>query len=149
MAQEPLGLVGAVTARAEAQALRLSVLYALLDRSPVIRVPHLQAALALWRYAEASAHYLFGDKLGSATADAILDALRTTPEGLTRTAISNLFSRNRDREQIEAALTLLADQGLAHSTERETGGRPVVVWEATATRQAVEAVEADEADEPD
>jgi hypothetical protein len=38
------GLVGAVTARAEAQALRLSVAYAVLDGSPTIEVEHLEAA---------------------------------------------------------------------------------------------------------
>jgi len=42
-----LGLFGAVTARAEAQVLRLSALYALLDRSTLIRPAHLVAALAV------------------------------------------------------------------------------------------------------
>src|SRR5205823_1307849 len=44
------GMLGAVTSRAEAQVLRLSMIYALLDSSDVIRVPHLQAALEVWRY---------------------------------------------------------------------------------------------------
>ena len=35
---------GAATARAEAQVLRISALYAILDGSPLIRLPHLQAA---------------------------------------------------------------------------------------------------------
>jgi hypothetical protein len=41
------GLLGAITARAEAQVLRLSMIYALLDFSNVVRVEHLKAALAL------------------------------------------------------------------------------------------------------
>ena len=41
------GLVGAVTSRAEAQTMRLACLYALLDCSPVIRVDHLLAGLAV------------------------------------------------------------------------------------------------------
>jgi hypothetical protein len=38
------GLVGALTSRAEAQVLRMSLLYALLDKSTTIRVPHLRAS---------------------------------------------------------------------------------------------------------
>ena len=70
------GLLGAVTSRAEAQVLRLSMLYALLDCSDEIRVPHLVAALALWDYCEKSARWIFGDALGDPVADAILSALR-------------------------------------------------------------------------
>lgn len=54
------GLFGAVTGRAEAQVLRLSMLYALLDCSPIVRRPHLEAALALWQYTSDSAAYIFG-----------------------------------------------------------------------------------------
>jgi hypothetical protein len=42
------GLVGAATSRAEAQVLRLSLIYALLDRADTIGVPHVRAALAVW-----------------------------------------------------------------------------------------------------
>ena len=41
-------LVGALLARAEAQVLRLSMIYALLDGAAVITPTHLTAALALW-----------------------------------------------------------------------------------------------------
>ncbi|MEJ7765298.1 MAG: hypothetical protein WKF86_07370, partial [Acidimicrobiales bacterium] len=47
------GMLGALTARAEAQQLRLSVIYALLDGSRTIEVPHIEAAQAVWRYSEA------------------------------------------------------------------------------------------------
>jgi len=53
------GLMGATTSRGEAQVMRLAVLYALLDRSPVIEPAHLQAALAVWEHAEASAPHLW------------------------------------------------------------------------------------------
>lgn len=46
------GLTGALIARSEAQTTRLALIYALLDCSHSIRVEHLDAALALWRYAE-------------------------------------------------------------------------------------------------
>ncbi len=41
------GLFGAAVNRAEAQVLRLSVLYAALDRSPAVSVEHLSAARAV------------------------------------------------------------------------------------------------------
>ena len=39
---------------------RLSMIYALLDGSSVLRLQHLKAALAIWRYCEATALELFG-----------------------------------------------------------------------------------------
>jgi hypothetical protein len=52
------GLVGAATSRAEAQVLRLSAIFAVLDMSETIRVEHLHAALAVWDYAFDSARYI-------------------------------------------------------------------------------------------
>jgi hypothetical protein len=58
------GLLGAITARAEAQVIRLAVIYALLDGRAEIGAGHLKAAIAVWEYAEASAEYIWGDTLG-------------------------------------------------------------------------------------
>ncbi|MBK6426816.1 MAG: DUF3987 domain-containing protein [Blastocatellia bacterium] len=57
-AGEP-GLLGAITGRAEAQTIRLALLYALLDGAGEIRLPHLSAALALWRYCHDSVRCIF------------------------------------------------------------------------------------------
>jgi hypothetical protein len=124
------GLLGAVLSRAEAQVTRLSVIYGLLDLSSVVRVEHLKAALALWGYCERSVRYIFGDAIGDPVADEILNALRRTDEGLTRTEISNLFARNRDKQHIDMALSVLARQGLISSVRKETRGRPVEKWVA-------------------
>lgn len=126
------GLFGAVISRAEAQVTRLSAIYALLDGSPVIQVQHLEAALAVWDYAEASAGYIFGDSLGDPVADTILKALRSTPEGLTRDDIRNLFGRNQPAPRIVRASNSLLEQGLARrEREEDTGGRPAERWFAT------------------
>lgn len=132
------GLLGAVTARAEAQVLRLSFLYALLDLSPIVKAEHLQAAHAVWFYSRESAAYVFGDALGDPLADEILRALRASPDGLTRFQISGLFHRNRDARQIVRALSVLAENGLAHLETRSTGGRPAEVWLSTGTKQTKE-----------
>ncbi|MSQ17762.1 MAG: hypothetical protein EXR54_09440 [Dehalococcoidia bacterium] len=122
------GLFGAVTARAEAQVLRLSVLYATLDGAEAIRLPHLKAALAVWEYADASARYIFGDATGDPIADRILESLRYGE--LTRSSISALFQRNASASRIERALNLLRTSKLARMERRETEGRPVEVWSA-------------------
>jgi hypothetical protein len=122
------GLFGAVISRAEAQVVRLSLLYALLDQADCIRAEHLQAALAVWEYAEASARYVFGSALGDPVADEILRALRTRPEGLTRSDISALFKRHKDTVALGQALELLEREGLARREQQNTGGRPVEIW---------------------
>jgi hypothetical protein len=122
------GLIGAVTGRAEAQVLRLSCLYALLDCSAAIRVPHIEAALAIWDYASESAEWIFGDAIGDSVADSILSALRSNPDGMSRTAISALFARNRSASRIGTALQSLASRGLAVPTPQSTDGRTAEVW---------------------
>lgn len=122
------GLVGAVLSRAEAQVLRLSAVYSALDGSALVRPPHLQAALAVWDYAEASARRIFGSQLGDPVADVILEAL-TTRGPMTRTAIHGLFGRHKDANQIDGALAQLEARGRVRRGIRETAGRSAEVWE--------------------
>jgi hypothetical protein len=123
------GVLGMVASRAEAHCLRLSVLYALLDRSCRIEPEHVRAAVALWDYCERSARYIFGDKLGDKDAEKILASLRAAPEGLSRTAIRrDVFSGNKSAEAIASKLAILLSLGLARSESVETGGRPAELW---------------------
>ena len=124
------GLLGAVTSRAEAQVMRLACIYALLDLRDHVRAVHLRAALAFWKYAEASARFIFGDSIGDPLADELLRALRKNTDGLSRTEIRDLFGRNRRSDEIERALTVLAQSGLARpqTQDREGKGRPSERW---------------------
>ena len=125
------GLLGSVTARAAAQVRRIALIYALLDNAREVDSVHLLAALALWRYCEQSARYVFGSALGNRVADEILRALRAAGEnGMTRTEIRDLFKRNESADRIGAALTMLAKRKLATSQSRDTSGRPTEVWRA-------------------
>jgi len=124
------GLFGSVTSRAEAQVVRLSLLYAVLDCSPEIRLEHLQAALAVWEYCESSAKSIFGDAVGNPEADSILNALREASQGLTRTQIRDLFDRHRSAHQIDSALALLSEHGLARRSTESTEGRSIERWHA-------------------
>lgn len=137
LSREVPGLLGAVTARAEAQVLRLSCLYALLDKSLLIRRQHLEAALALWAYCEASARFIFGDTLGDPMADEILRALRRSDSGLTRTEINRVFKGNRAAVEIGRALGRLLEMGLAMcQPDQSTGGRPAERWYAVEPSQS-------------
>jgi hypothetical protein len=126
------GLFGSVTARAEAHTVRLASLYALLDGSNVIGLPHLRAALELWRYASDSAAFIFGASLGDPLCDAILELLRGKPEGATRTEISEHFDRNKTKAQLDAALAALQSKGMIRGSQRATGGRAAEVWQLVA-----------------
>jgi hypothetical protein len=134
------GMVGAILNRAEAQVLRLSTLYAVLDCSPEIRVTHLRAALSVWAYAESSARRIFGRRLGVPLADVLLEALRARGP-LTATAISGLFGRHRSAEELHQALDLLRDLGLVASRVEATGGRSATLWAACDGRETDETSE--------
>ena len=117
------GLFGQVTARAEAQAIRLALVCALLDKSAEIRLAHLEAALELWRYCSDSAAFIFGASLGDPLADAILEVLRTHSEGMTRTDLNNHFGRNKTKAALDAAIAVAQRNGSLRIEKRETGGR--------------------------
>ena len=125
------GLLGTVTARAEPQTVRLALIYALLDGSNEIDLPHLEAALAIWEYCELSAVHIFGSAIGDPIADEILRALQGASGGMTRTAINTLFGRHQSSERIGAALQLLASKSRVCQEIKHTGGRPTEIWFST------------------
>jgi hypothetical protein len=128
------GLLGAITARAEAQVLRLSCIYALLDCSTKIKIEHHRAAYALWNYCERSAQWIFSATTGNTRADRILRALRVVgSEGMTRTQIlDDVFQRNISGPSFHEALELLRRSEWADSLpEKTTRGRPSERWFAT------------------
>ena len=131
------GLLGAATSRAEAQVLRMSAIYAALDMSDTIRVEHLEAALAAWDYAFASAKFIFGDATGDPIADRIREALIAAGDnGMTRTEISALLTRHTPSERIGQALAMLAELGMAEQTFTGTDGRPIERWTAKQAKKA-------------
>ena len=132
LSKEAPGLLGSMTARSEPQVMRLACIYALLDATNTIRLEHLKAALAVWDYCDASVRYIFGDDLGDPIADTILAAIRSNPDGLSRTDISRLFQRHLESSQIARALKLLEETGLIKVSFIKTPGRSQEVWTAVA-----------------
>jgi 5S rRNA maturation endonuclease (ribonuclease M5) len=129
LSAERPGVLGAVTARAEAQVMRLGCIYALLDGSHEIRPEHLRAALAIWEYSFETAAWVWGDSLGDPTADELLLILRAHPQGMSATAISAAFG-NHGKEDLGRAKGVLLKSGLARCESIPTSGRPEERWYA-------------------
>jgi|GEM_PF-1060735 hypothetical protein len=123
------GVVGAVCDRWQAQKLRLSVVYALLDRSETITPEHVIAAEAFWRYCVGSAERIWGEACGDGVADGLLAELRAVyPDGLTGAEQSHLFGRHVREGRLRTARDGLLTRHLIR-VERtsSTGGRPATV----------------------
>jgi Protein of unknown function (DUF3987) len=127
------GRFGAAVGRGAGQVLRLSMNYALLDRSQMIQAGHLRAALALWKYCIDSARYLFLHSFDNPHAQKIYAALRKHhPVGMTRAEISiNTFNRNLPSLKLSDALSYLRRINLAYSSGEPTNGRSAERWFAT------------------
>jgi hypothetical protein len=123
--QEISGTLGAATCRGEAQVLRLSMIFALADRSVEISFEHLKAAMAVWQYACDSVRHLFGTELSDPNVIKLFRALReAAPNSLGRRDISvQVFQRNASADQLEKYLRTLEHGGHATKEYRKTAGR--------------------------
>lgn len=108
------GLLGAITSRAEAQVMRLAAIYAILDETRMIAVEHLAAGLAVWKYCDESAGYVFGDELGDPDMEKLIAAVvEAGDDGLSQTDIRRkVFKGKRTKGQIEALLGKLQRSGM-------------------------------------
>jgi len=132
LAEPQGGIAGAIGARAEAHTIRLALLYALLDDTREIQPAHLDAALALWDYAQRSATWALERTTGDPLAQQIHAALtHALPDGLTRTQLRDLLHRNPTTQQLDNALAALAHDGKTTSQRVLTAGRPAELWTAT------------------
>lgn len=127
------GLTGAILGRGAAQVLRLSLLYSLLDEreilcsAPAIRSTHVLAAIALWDYCKGSVLYLFGDTVGDAVADRLLQAIQTNAQ--SDSSLYEVLGRH-DEGRKDQALALLVRLNRIHSSKVRTAGRPIREWHA-------------------
>jgi len=122
------GLIGSLTARAEAQLLRLSVVYAVLDASATIEIRHLQAAQAIWEHCEQTIHRVFAATESDHVLPTLLSALRAAGTGgLTGRQQRDLFARHLPGCRLAAARAELERRGIARTVAEVTGGRPRIV----------------------
>lgn len=123
-ARKRLGLFGALLARTEAQIIRLALLYALIDRSAVVDLVHLEAAEALWAFNERSVLHIFGSSTGDRHADALREYLR---EGALEWESAKRALGLRSAADLSEAVALLVSLGIAETVTapREgSAGRP-------------------------
>jgi len=122
---EPGGLLGGIVARGEAQVLRLSLVYALLDDSPAIEPIHLEAAGALWSYSRQSAGWLFGGRSGDPDADRIIAILTAMPNrSATRRELQEACAKHLYGARLDQALERLEERGVVVRLSVPTRGRP-------------------------
>jgi hypothetical protein len=131
LAQPRDGIIGQITARAEAHTIRLALIYALTDAAKQISPQHLTAALALHDYAARSAAWALTGATGHPLAEQIHAALTANPAGLTRSQISDTLKHNQPAGQLDHALRALQAAERATVTQIATGGRPAQLWTAT------------------
>ena len=122
LSREHTGLVGNIINRAEAQTIRLALAYALLDGQDSINETHLRAALVMWKYAEESAFYIFGDKTADPLEVKILEALKNGP--LTATELSALLCRNIPKERLQPLLQQMEARQVITVHKQKGCGRP-------------------------
>lgn len=122
--------VEAIMGRSLPNTRRIACIYAIADRSRVVRIEHLKAAIAIVKYADKSVRHLFVDlrEKYDPIAEKIIAGLEANPEGLTTTDISNIFGRNVPSKEIKSSLKKLLDKGVIRSDPRKTTGRPAQVW---------------------
>jgi hypothetical protein len=118
------------TRRAAPYCLRIAGLLTALDNGrSVIGKNEIVAAGALVRYAIASARYVLDRQVRDPRLDRIRRAIDAAGDaGLTRSAISGLFSRNLTKEVLDELLALLTADGAYEECRIATRGRPAETY---------------------
>lgn len=149
--EEEDGYIDAMTARGEAIMRRLQLIYALLDKSEMVEVAHVEAAKAVWDYCEASVRYIFanGQRL-SKDADKLYKALKGNTDGLNRTQQFDLFKKAKriTADVLDKLNDELCKADLAEVKEVPTSGRnEKVLFDVEIHKSGSESVEFDELNE--
>lgn len=125
------GKYDVITARAEAQIIRLALVYAMLDGTDLIGKDHLAAALSAWQYCVDSARFIFGAEADAnddkPLAERVLHALG---EGEKSTKdLHKALSGHASGSKLRSSLQYLEVRNAIVRTEiAETGGRPKTIW---------------------
>jgi hypothetical protein len=129
------GVFGAIISRAEAQVVRIALIYAILDLSSAIKIQHLKAALAVWNYCESSARFLFGDAIGDPVAEKVLEAVTSSKEGVTKTEIHLKTGKHLSKEKLKTALKFLIKEKHIKVMKLIRNGRPVELFLSASTQE--------------
>jgi hypothetical protein len=123
--RQSLGLVGDLTARARPHTLRLALVYAAADGSSVIDAEHVQAAIGVWRFSDASVRVIFDSATGDPLADRLLVALKMAGDReLSLSEQRSHLGHNYPAADLRAAGAILVALGLVERIRRPGKGRP-------------------------
>ena len=137
------------TRRGAPYCLRIAGLYAALDGRQLIRNADLVAAAALVRYSIASARYVLDRQARDPRLDRIRRAVDAAgPAGLTRSAVSGLFSRNLTKEVLGELLAQLTGDGEYEEVRQATRGRPAETYRRVVSSSFVAEYEPERIAEP-
>ncbi|MHB8421525.1 MAG: DUF3987 domain-containing protein [Leptospirales bacterium] len=125
LTRDESGLLGAATSRAEAQVIRLALIFALLDESRTIQKTHITRAIAIWNYCLKSARYLFGSLEVDSRENKILEYLQTGEKKSTEIT-KELFRGHVSG--LGAVLENLQAKGRITSRVEMTSGRSITFW---------------------
>jgi hypothetical protein len=87
-------------ARDTSHIVKLSLIYAILDKTTIITADHMLAAYEVTEYWERSVKWIFGTSTGNRTANRILYAIQREP-GLNQTKIFDRLSRNVSKVDVD------------------------------------------------
>lgn len=134
LSEEKPGILGSVTARSEAQVLRIAMIYALLDQTNQIGKEHLESALAFWEYSTASASLIFGKEAINSDQQKIIDALKAN-ESMSQTEIHRrVFSNKCSASELSKHLQSLEVTGKIERKTEKTNGPPRTIWSLAKSR---------------
>lgn len=123
------GVAADLLARIGTHATRIALIHAAVERSPVIKLEHLERAVALTEYARSGIRWVFGDTIGNRDADLLLRHLRER-RSLRQHAITRHIIRDPIRRQ--GAIDELVRLGYASVVRVHTSGRGATELQVTA-----------------
>jgi len=130
-AEKQNGTLDAVLARDTSHILKLSLILAITDQAMKIERRHIEAALAIVDFCQASARWIFGKATNNKLANTILWELRRhAPAGLSREKINtDVCYSNTPKSQLDRAFSALVQNNLAKMIVKEgEKGRRVEMW---------------------
>ncbi|MDR1535782.1 MAG: DUF6371 domain-containing protein [Planctomycetota bacterium] len=125
LARDNTGKIGPIVNRAEAQAKRLALVYALLDGQTAIATRHIESALAFWKYAHDSAAVIFGGRAVDPVEKKILAVLEAGP--CSATELGAALSRHLTRDKMQSVIGHLEAANRIAVSRQSSGGRPKTI----------------------
>ena len=98
------------------------MIYALLDLSDTIKIEHLESGLAVWRYCEKSALFIFSGHEIDPKKNRIISALKKGPK--TTTELHKLFCGHLKKEELNKILRELQINARTEIVKEKTKGKP-------------------------